>query len=145
MSRRYKGPHLWFRKDRNSWFILDRGKQIGTGCPKENRYGAESALLRYVEGLPEDRTYYVYFITADFPGFPIKIGISEIHNMRFSALQTAIPYEIKVLAVLPTENAILERQIHRKFEHIRMRGEWFQSTPELLDYITYLVDGKQAA
>lgn len=49
MSRRSKGPRLWFRKDRDAWFILDGTRQRGTGSGKEDVAGAERALREYIQ------------------------------------------------------------------------------------------------
>lgn len=51
MPRRSKGPRLWFRADRESWFILDGPRHFGTGL----NAGAtadekDAALRRYLSG-----------------------------------------------------------------------------------------------
>lgn len=58
MSRRAKGPRLWLRPVRrdsdgritheSAWFILDGGRQIGTGCSAGDPVGAERALQSYI-------------------------------------------------------------------------------------------------
>jgi integrase len=51
MPRRPSGPRLWLeeRKGRPAyWCILDRGKITRTGCPHEDREGAERALSDYI-------------------------------------------------------------------------------------------------
>lgn len=49
MPRRSKGPRLWFRKDRDAWFVLDGGRQHGTGlgagATTEEKDGALKAYL----------------------------------------------------------------------------------------------------
>jgi hypothetical protein len=146
MPRASKGARLWWRKDRNAWFILDKGRHLGTGCGAEDRSGAENALLKYVEGRQDaPRSKFVYFITTEHPGFPVKIGISESHRMRITSLQTGLPYKVRVIAIVPTDDAIFERRLHRKFDHIRLSGEWFEQTPELLTYISELISDRIAA
>lgn len=154
MGRRSKGTRLWLRSERRDsagkitheavWFILDGGRQIGTGCGAEDVAGAENKLAAYCEGR-EVKTKYVYFVSAEHEGFPIKIGISESHKTRFTALQVALPYPLKVLAILPTEDGIFERRLHRKFAHLRLNGEWFKADPELISYIDNLIKERRAA
>ena len=144
MSRRSKGPRLWFNRKRNLWFILDTPNiQRGTGCKIVEREEAENLLFKYIE--ENGRNHYVYFVTADAPDFPVKIGISLKFRQRINDLQTALPYEIQTLAIHPTKDAIFERRLHRKFDHLHIRGEWFRRTPELLAYIESLVTTDQAA
>jgi hypothetical protein len=81
---------------------------------------------------------YVYFITTEKQGFPIKIGITNDCNLRIRELQIALPYKIKVLAVVPTDNALLEKRLHMKFSDIRLEGEWFRNTVYLRQFIEKL-------
>lgn len=51
MSRKSKAPRLWLykRPGRASvWVILDRSRQISTGCGESDLRGAEEALARYI-------------------------------------------------------------------------------------------------
>lgn len=150
MPRRAKGLRLWLRPRRRdgtaaAWFIRDGDRQIATRCREDNRAGAENELLKYVEGRSDVRSKFVYFITTDHPGFPIKIGISESHHMRVTGLQTGLPYSVKVIAVVPTDDPVFERRLHRKFDHLRLRGEWFEQDSELLAFIDALVAERKAA
>lgn len=157
MGRFAKGPRLWLHPERkdstgkvthqSTWIILDGSRRVRTGCPESERSDAENKLLAYIEGQPTERTVvkYVYFITTEHEGFPVKIGISESHHARFTTLQVALPYRVKVLAVLPTQDAIFERRLHRKFAHLRLEGEWFERAPDLLAYIETLVNETRAA
>ena len=150
MARLRKPPRLWLRRDRmtrgSMWFILDGNKQLGTGCRATERLAAENKLLAYVQAKEAaKRPVYIYFLTADHPGFPIKIGTTITHKMRMQKLQTAIPYKIKMLAIMPIDDTLFERRLHRKFEHLRLNGEWFSPAPELLEYISTLVEYGKAA
>ena len=44
MPQPKKPPRLWFRPARQEWYILDGGKQVGTGFGKEDLSAAEEAL-----------------------------------------------------------------------------------------------------
>jgi integrase len=57
MPRHAKGIRLWLRKERRDaagrvrpakWFIRDGDKQVGTGCGRDDRKGAEKALADYL-------------------------------------------------------------------------------------------------
>jgi integrase len=52
MPRRAKAPRLLLRPAREGrrslWVIIDRGKEVGTGCSEGDREGAENALARYI-------------------------------------------------------------------------------------------------
>lgn len=47
-GRRPKPPRLWRRTDDDVWIILDRGRQIRTGCRGEDTEGAAQALKDYI-------------------------------------------------------------------------------------------------
>ncbi|WP_375787716.1 hypothetical protein ACE10Z_09675 [Bradyrhizobium sp. Pha-3] len=47
-GRKAKPPRLWFRENDATWIILDRGRQIRTGCNREDIDGAAKALETYI-------------------------------------------------------------------------------------------------
>ena len=71
----------------------------------------------------------VYFIRMGKKG-PIKIGVAKDIQRRMSELQTANPYELKLISSIPckSENDAyrLEKKIHSIFKKQNIRGEWFQ-------------------
>lgn len=84
-----------------------------------------------------ERGPWVYFVEAE--GFnSIKIGwTAGPPKMRLDMLQTGCPAPLRILAAIPGTEA-KEQAIHDKFAHIRQRGEWFEATTELRDYIKNL-------
>lgn len=72
----------------------------------------------------------VYFIGAE--GGPIKIGKATDVKKRLSSHQTSNPEALRVYGVMRGD----ESAIHQKFEHLRLRGEWFRREPELLAFIS---------
>lgn len=69
----------------------------------------------------------VYLIQIGETG-PVKIGLTEHDDVaqRLQSLQHASPWELHVRRVIPVDDALaLEQEIHRRFLHLRMRGEWF--------------------
>jgi hypothetical protein len=76
----------------------------------------------------------LYFIQAE-SGL-IKIGQSENPHARLKALQQGTAETLALLKIIPpSPTRLTERQIHQKFQHLRVRGEWFRPGPELIDFI----------
>src|ERR1035437_867952 len=89
-----------------------------------------------------------YFIEAINTG-TIKIGKSDNVTKRLSALQMSSFTPLKVLGFFP-DGVISEYEAHKKFSHLRIRGEWFKAEKELRNYIRELkekhkqiVDGEE--
>jgi len=79
----------------------------------------------------------VYFITGDEDNHPIKIGRSECLTRlrtRLKNIQNMSPVKIKCLGII-NGPLHLESELHDKFKDIRLWGEWFKKTDELLAYI----------
>lgn len=94
--------------------------------------------LRSAKAPPEHRDLPigsgVYFIKA---GNCIKIGKTNNLRSRFTGLQTGAPEELN-LVLFVGGGRDLEKSLHRKFRHLRMKGEWFRAEPELLAHIDVL-------
>ncbi len=77
----------------------------------------------------------IYFIRVGDVG-PIKIGWAK-HGARSRLLELQISHyeELKVFATIECDSVLDETRIHDKFRGLRIRGEWFEPAPELLDYI----------
>jgi hypothetical protein len=76
----------------------------------------------------------VYFIAG---GGLIKIGVTVDVDERLQRLRLSCPVELRHFGSFPgTQNT--ERELHKKFAHIRHHGEWFQDTQELRDEIIRL-------
>lgn len=45
--------------------------------------------------------------------------------------------ELTLLGSIPGAN-VIERQIHKQFDHLRVRGEWFKLTDEIANYLNTL-------
>ena len=59
----------------------------------------------------------------------VKVGKSEDIESRLRALQTSNPSQLRVVGKI---DANRERDIHVRYGHLRIRGEWFTETAELL-------------
>lgn len=71
----------------------------------------------------------IYFVQAGNGG-PIKIGRTGDLGSRLRELQTASPFELSLLGVMPEES-----DLHQAFQDGLIRGEWFQPTHQLMEYI----------
>ncbi len=74
----------------------------------------------------------VYFVQMGEQG-PIKIGYSSSLarlRSRLSTLRTDSPFPIHLRRVAHGDRET-ERQAHRFFAHLRIRGEWFYPDAEL--------------
>lgn len=78
----------------------------------------------------------VYFIRfGDFG--PIKIGKTcRDVRVRLSIIQLSCPEQLHLLATISEpDESNCEESLHERFAHLRIRGEWFDSAPELTEFI----------
>lgn len=91
---------------------------------------------------------FVYVIGLVFngqPSRPTKVGITSCPAGRFSALQTASPYEMAIVHMFQFDKRdhafALERFTHDFYRRDRLRGEWFNIEPlEILDAMVFELD-----
>jgi len=76
----------------------------------------------------------VYFI-QESGSMAIKIGTAKDVDGRVRDMSVSTPHLLTVLAVIDGDRDV-ERVLHRRFAHARIRGEWFHPVPELLAYIS---------
>lgn len=76
---------------------------------------------------------HLYFIRQGTDG-PIKIGRAVDIERRIMQLQTGSSQPLQLLAFIHS-GGDLEPEIHRRFAHLRLSGEWFSPAKELLEFI----------
>lgn len=81
----------------------------------------------------------VYLIRMCSPVGEIKIGTTADLTSRLTALRTGSPYALEVLATR-LGGVREEAELHRRFDHLRLQGEWFRPGTDLLDYLGDLPD-----
>jgi Meiotically up-regulated gene 113 len=91
---------------------------------------SKSAKDGYVDSL-------VYFVQGKNTK-NIKIGFSRDPTSRIATLQCGSSEELVPLKWIRGGKP-LEKELHEKFSHLRLHGEWFRSDPELIDYIGNLI------
>lgn len=74
------------------------------------------------------------FIYAVESGGRIKLGFSEKPELRFNKIAADAPYPCQLLGYWPGSVAE-ELELHDKFRAIRVHGEWFAATTDLLAFI----------
>ncbi len=78
----------------------------------------------------------IYFIQAD--DGPIKIGFSGgRHSRRFSSIRTNSHAELKLLAIIDGTLS-QENEMHKRFDSLHIRGEWFRPGAPLLAFLATL-------
>ena len=75
----------------------------------------------------------IYFIQGEKTK-NIKIGFSEDPNLRLRGHQTGSGEKLDLLKAVKGQKAD-EVYLHKKFEVLRLHGEWFKPGKELLEYI----------
>jgi hypothetical protein len=76
---------------------------------------------------------FVYFFQRGEDG-PIKIGFATNPDSRKAQMQTALAEKLNTLLVIPGTRKT-ETYLHRKFDALRLMGEWFEPDDELIDFI----------
>jgi transcriptional regulator with XRE-family HTH domain len=79
---------------------------------------------------------WIYFIQRGNGDGPVKIGISKDPQTRAKDIQIACAEPVKILLLLSLDEGLTEREIHSMFEHLRIRGEWFNPGQDLLEWIS---------
>jgi hypothetical protein len=83
----------------------------------------------------------VYFIEADMPGSPVKIGWTNRRpEERLIDLRVGTPVALHLLGVIPGDEH-LEAMLHRHFADHHVRGEWFSLTREDVEKLLALAEG----
>ena len=63
----------------------------------------------------------------------IKIGISKDVQRRLKSIQA--PEPLKLMGIIKSGGKRLEKELHQRFESLRVHNEWFKPDTELLEYI----------
>jgi len=72
---------------------------------------------------------------------PVKIGYSDAETPidRINSFKICAPYGLDFIGFIKSDNAkILETELHKKYSHLRLNGEWFNITREEADKIIEL-------
>jgi hypothetical protein len=76
---------------------------------------------------------WVYLISATGTD-SVKIGFSsKAPDGRLRSLQTANPIDLRLVCAVRGSRRD-EQRYHAQFDHLRVRGEWFQDAPEIREH-----------
>ena len=76
-----------------------------------------------------DSRFVYVILCVDF----VKIGIAVKPESRLGNMQVGCPYELKMLAKYPSNNARHdERRLHKLLHSFHARGEWFKIPDSLI-------------
>ena len=105
-----------------------------------SRRKSRAPLSRSSLPVPCGQIYFVQARTSQ----SIKIGFSKRPEARLKALATGAPEPIELLgSIVGTPSA--ERALHKRFDHLRISGEWFENDPELIGYIKAVLGDRSKA
>jgi T5orf172 domain len=104
---------------------------------------------------PGKRTISLSKVKADVPGYvyfilnqdnqAIKIGFAKDVRKRLKALQTSSSCQLRLMGAIKTENSLtantLEVSLHKRFNALRLSGEWFRADLDLMEYIKAELEG----
>lgn len=93
----------------------------------------QEKIAREFKKYKEKYPGFVYFIQGDSGG-PIKIGYTEDVCKRLKVLQTGHFDTLIVLASFPASMKE-EKNLHKKFSELQLKGEWFKPDRYLMDFI----------
>lgn len=95
----------------------------------------EAEVTKYVPDYvaPANRNGFVYFVQRGEDG-PIKIGWSQDVTRRIGELQVANAERLFLLGAIPGTMKD-ETKTHKRFIHLRINAEWFQSCEEIVEYV----------
>lgn len=84
-------------------------------------------VVNHVNSL-ESTTGYVYLVAG---GGYHKIGKSKNWKSRIRYFNGFLPFFVTPVCIMHTHcMSRLENELHRKYKHRRIKGEWFRLTPE---------------
>jgi len=70
----------------------------------------------------------------------MKIGRTQDFKRRIKAIQSGLPFEIRVFAAIKSP-LWLEEKLHEFFKKDRIRGEWFRTSGEMYKLANMLQEG----
>lgn len=83
------------------------------------------------------RNGHVYLLKS--PTGTYKIGRTKDPSKRLHTFSVKLPFEVEFVCVIAAEDMIaLETELHRKFKHKRVGGEWFALSEDDVAFISQL-------
>lgn len=89
---------------------------------------------------PKPKQLTDLYLILDTERNTVKIGISKDSKKRLSQLQCSNTSILKLIYVIKNKSD-LEVGLHKKFSHLRVSGEWFINSDEIISHFNSLEDG----
>lgn len=84
---------------------------------------------------PQSAAGYVYLL-KQINGEHYKIGLTNNPANRLKIFGVKLPFEVEFDHLIKTDDMYaLEYQLHQRYAHCRVNGEWFALTPEEVDEV----------
>ena len=115
--------------------VLLRRMGFRPGAMRGKMHFTQQQMNQIMAGANAKGPGYIYFILSGESH--VKIGYSANMDLRLAALQGANPMELKLYRMVEGTMA-KERELHAKFKHLRIRGEWFLWCEEIKQTIREL-------
>lgn len=81
-----------------------------------------------------NREGYVYLIESSTGNY--KIGRTVNPDNRMATFSVKLPFEIEYTCLIKCDDMYqMERDLHNRFQHRHVNGEWFKLSPEDVNYI----------
>lgn len=97
---------------------------------------SEKAHLEARTYKPQRKKRHGYVYIATFDNIRFKIGMSSELDDRITKLSIEMPYELKIIHAIETNDSWLTEQLfHKYFKNKRIKGEWFGLEEKDLFYI----------
>lgn len=74
------------------------------------------------------------YVIADKEKRYMKIGKANNPKSRLATIQTSMPFDVEIVAQI-IGNYSIENRLHKLFKHLRLRGEWFTYSDEILKHV----------
>jgi len=78
-----------------------------------------------------------YIIQMDSPDRLVKFGRTRSLKARMSTLQTGVPWDIRIVALIGTD---CEKDLKHRFAKDQVKGEWFYPTADLQQWLDEAAD-----
>lgn len=107
----------------------------GQGIPLTLATHRINTIFPWQEPFPHHGEFVYFLSLADDPGV-CKIGATKNFQSRLVSHYAATPFQFNLLLLLPIDLGY-EAAIHRHFQSLWIKGEWFHYAGKLYDFVAY--------
>lgn len=145
LVRHLRGEVIDFLSEVKMWYEMAQQQTIipittdmeryAQACQQEiERRVSKSLKAQAAKVVKPGRAGYVYLIQSSTGAY--KIGKTKNPQDRIRTFAIKLPFEVEYVCLIPTTDmAELETRLHQRFADKRVNGEWFNLSPEDVEYI----------